>query len=1402
MSEEDSKEILENKESAPPKKKRRWLKVLAILFGLFCCLLIGVYFYISSASFVRGQVFTRVQAQLNQPISSEEISFSPFSSLELNGFTLGDDPFLKAKKVKVAYDLMSIVGGDIKVDELTIEDAELNVIVNRDGKLNILSKMVEKIEDKQKKNKEGKKKDKNKAKEKKQSSKLDIQNINFNNLKLHVFVDHSKEKKRFELNLTNFSFSIPSIRNGEELKYELETAVNCKAGENFELKNGLIKISGKTKLSQTLEPELLGLDIKITDLDAINEKVSLPLKALNILADIGINKSKINLKSFEVKNPDNQSGVSAKGLIEKNNVDLNLAISNLDSSILDLALVPLSGSNAVIRWQKALTEASANKVAGFGDTVVNFNGTVKGNPNANIEAQGDLEIASLPMVEIARQSKLVPITTKLSYLIKTNNKTKILEVKKLNIDIKDDKTQLAGVNLSSPLKLDMKNNVLSSDKNDEVTFFLKRFNLNLIKAFIDEDKRGQFERGFISTNLVLVSKNSGKELVLDLKNLSLNELAVKKDNELISDINIQTSSKLSLSDLSKVNLNDMNLSVKQGNNQLTSLKASGLINLDDIEANITLSALKVHHHVKKFVPQKTLTELGLDNINLSSDSLKVLYTKGGVNAEGNLFIKDLALGGTTLPSPVTISKSTSFKISYDETKTLTVDDLELNLISNGQKALSAKLTAKQNEKLKLLSVQFSDLRVQPGLDKFIPADLKKKFGLSNINLDSKDLKVDMVKDQVSIKGSLFSNGLMLGGEQFKKQFKLSHSTSLDVNLVKDQLVELKSLKLNLQTDNNEALVLDTNATYRPGDKAIQLKVSQLAVSPGLRQLLPAELQTQYGLHNLNAKSKGIEINYTEGKAGFVKANLEVKDLGIAGTAYKPFTLSQGLDVDLAIDKSGLLKVGKLLSKTKPSFSQEIEIQAKGQVDLNFNRDDSEIIIDIPSTIDVDSLMKLAKEQEKKESSEAVTPEAVEQTAELPKEKTTPSSQPKVPKAPKKNPVKITVKASVNEVLFDKQSIKNIRTTAFINDQTYTLKEAVLQIGEGILKAAGRMDNGPTKSLSVNVSSSGPINLSPINDIINKGTDKKLSGNITIQQFSATTSGKNNDEMTKNLNAIGKLLVQDLKLRNYAQVAGGQVFGFVLGIDPAKLDFDTGIVDLKAENGIITLNKVSLEGQSLSINPRGTINLVNNTYDIKSKTKLGLAGGKLLKTLLSQPALRQLARSKSNEFESFVQDFPYDETKKMFIMKDDYIFNKILDFSKNEGSQSTLQQYAGLNKVSQDFLTDLLTHIGVKANFKETAAIVKGLSGEGNVGDSILNIGRGLLERELNRDRDKDKDKEDMKDEEKSDPIRGLLDGILGGGSKKKKEEKKKEQPKKEEKKKEEPINKKDDLIKKIDNLFK
>ena len=195
---------------------------------------------------------------------------------------------------------------------------------------------------------------------------LNINNISFKNLKIRYFQDNDKVEKQMEVVLKDFNFTLPTIKSGEEFTYELATALECKAG-TFLLKDGKMKLSGKSKLSADMKPEMAGLDLEISDLSAFNSDVELPLKAIKVLTDIGLDGNKVSINNFKINDPREgyKSEITLKGGLDNDSkvIDLEVGVSQVDSALLDLAVPALAGSKQFNRWQVALREASQGKMA-------------------------------------------------------------------------------------------------------------------------------------------------------------------------------------------------------------------------------------------------------------------------------------------------------------------------------------------------------------------------------------------------------------------------------------------------------------------------------------------------------------------------------------------------------------------------------------------------------------------------------------------------------------------------------------------------------------------------------------------------------------------------------------------------------------------------------------------------------------------------------------------------------------------------------------------------------------------------------------------------------------------------------------------------------------------------------
>jgi uncharacterized protein involved in outer membrane biogenesis len=117
-------------------RRRRWPLVLGGIAGA----LVVVYFVATSGVFIRSVILPRVSAAVGSEVSAEDVSLSPFSSLVLRGVKLvpkGQTALAEIREVRARYSLLSIIGGDIRVDEVTVDGPTINVVEKADGSGNL-----------------------------------------------------------------------------------------------------------------------------------------------------------------------------------------------------------------------------------------------------------------------------------------------------------------------------------------------------------------------------------------------------------------------------------------------------------------------------------------------------------------------------------------------------------------------------------------------------------------------------------------------------------------------------------------------------------------------------------------------------------------------------------------------------------------------------------------------------------------------------------------------------------------------------------------------------------------------------------------------------------------------------------------------------------------------------------------------------------------------------------------------------------------------------------------------------------------------------------------------------------------------------------------------------------------
>ncbi|MCH2208621.1 MAG: AsmA family protein [Lentisphaerales bacterium] len=692
----------------PPVKKKGWLKILIILFSLFVLVVAGIFFYVNSASFIRGQVFSRIQNDLNQPVTAGDMSFSVFSGIEIDNFTLGDDPLLKADKIKVNYELMPLLSGELVVHEMLLDNASMNVVINRDGKLNIISKRVEDLSKAAKKTTSQSKPIKTTPKKESAPKKstaeavesplksIALKNIKIKNLNLRLFKDHDKSEKVVEFKLKNFNFDLPELVNGGDFVISLNGALECIAGSKFKLTEGAFEGSLKSGLSADFKPQALDATFNVRNLNAQSDGLVLPVKDFDFksLISMAADELKIEQLKLSTVGNDKPSEVVLSGIVNTINdaVSLNLNVNNVNASLLDLASPFVSGNKNWLRWQKSLKEVSDGQLVGFGSTVINYSAKVDKSEGNPVKLSGQFTLQDLPLVKQAGSKQLSKFGVNLNHDIELNPDTQKISVKKLSFLTKENDKVIVDVKSTGPIVIDGVNKTVKTAEGSPLTIKLAGLNADYAKPFIDEKDLQGLKSARLSMTAEL-STPSDSQVKFYLKELLINKVAVEQDQLEISDLSVKTSSIFLLDNQQNLSIEDLTVGVVENGSQLLSTALAGEVDLKSFTSEIKVNELAVKPGVELFLPEDLKNQFGVKNINLLGQNIELSYENGIIATTGQLSSSQIGLGGQMF-NDATISQKTSFDLTLNKDKNVEIKKIGVGVSSNRFSDIAIDITGK------------------------------------------------------------------------------------------------------------------------------------------------------------------------------------------------------------------------------------------------------------------------------------------------------------------------------------------------------------------------------------------------------------------------------------------------------------------------------------------------------------------------------------------------------------------------------------------------------------------------------------------------------------------------------------------------------------------------------------
>lgn len=519
---------------------------------VFLVLLVGLYFVVTSAPFVKKVVLPQVSRALQADITVADLQVSPLRKVVLQDVKIqpsGNEPLLTIKEVRARYSLFSILRGNIEVSELTVESPRLTIVQDADGRSNL---------DFLKSPQTAKPEDQSMATSTASSlPQLNLKLVALNNATVRLTKQHLSGAPDV-VEVSGLNFKLQDLKNGESGKVELSfnasvektaqpaamaSALKARLGGQFtfNLAADLKPTEGKGGLSCAVE----NATGDWADLNALAARLDCDTTPTEI-KQLAVRFSKAEMALGEVR-------VSGPFDVAKQEGKLKLEVLSLDRRVLNLV-----GAASGIDFGTTTVNASADLELLRGGGAVSVAGRV--------------EAAQLQLVQQGRTSPTLDV--RCDYAATIDKAAKTAEVRFLNLAGAQNARPFLQSELPRSLTLTWGGATTTAS---DATFLVRVSDLNLAewREFLGDETLA----GSISGTLQLVTGDGGKQLRAEWAG-AVDKFAATIGSNRLAQADGRVTARVSVTDLKDLKLEDFRLELRQQGQAALVATASGGIQAD------------------------------------------------------------------------------------------------------------------------------------------------------------------------------------------------------------------------------------------------------------------------------------------------------------------------------------------------------------------------------------------------------------------------------------------------------------------------------------------------------------------------------------------------------------------------------------------------------------------------------------------------------------------------------------------------------------------------------------------------------------------------------------------------------------------------------------------------------
>ncbi len=548
-----------------PRPKRRWLRGLVWVLGIFVVLLVALYFIGTSSAFFKGVILPRVGKSINADVTVTEASIRPFKEVILKNLKVqpkGAEPLLTASEARARYDLMDIIKGRIHVEELTVVSPMITLIEDPDGHSN-LDPLLE--------SQKGAAKGKPPSAEKPgkptaiELKKLSLTDATIRRVKVY------KAGTRDTTELSHLNVTVEDVKNGQTGKLLLNAEISVENNPPPPGTNGMLqaKMSGNFVFSLTADLKPASITGN-TRLEVTQARGALAeLASLGSDLDCEVTPTEVKQLALRFRKGSARLGelrVSGPFDTAKTEGRLKVEILSIDKQVLNLA--------------------GAASGIDFGPTTLNStNDIVLANGGFMVTAAGGVNLSKL---QLTRTNQTTPsLDLNASYDLSVDRKAEKALLRVFNLNGTQNGKALLRGELTSPMTLAWGT---ASNAVGDSALNVSLIGLNLAdwKPFVGD----LASAGMVNVKMKLLSQQAGKQLTFDVDGQVENLTARSGSNEL-TQANVTLLVRGKASDLKRFDLSEYKVQVTRQNQSLVEISGSGnydtVSNTADLPINLTAS---------------------------------------------------------------------------------------------------------------------------------------------------------------------------------------------------------------------------------------------------------------------------------------------------------------------------------------------------------------------------------------------------------------------------------------------------------------------------------------------------------------------------------------------------------------------------------------------------------------------------------------------------------------------------------------------------------------------------------------------------------------------------------------------------------------------------------------------